>query len=76
MTPYSINKIVIHLFTHESIYDEMFYNFEVIITNDESNEISYFNAYVWDYYKDDILVSLLETFITGARGSILLPLYS
>lgn len=47
-------------YTDEKIYDGMFYNFEVIITNDESNEISYINAYVWDYYKDDMLLSLLE----------------
>ena len=48
-------------YTDENIYDGMFYNFEIIITNDESNEISFINAYVWDYYKDDLLVSLLKT---------------
>lgn len=44
----------------DTIHDGMFYDFELFIADDNNQQIQIVNAYVWDYYRNDRLVSLLE----------------
>lgn len=44
----------------DKIYDGMFYRFEIVFADDEALSINVVNAYVWDYYKDEVLIEYLK----------------
>ena len=54
---YSLEKVA--AYTDEEIRDGMFYNFELISTNENEYVISFLVARVWDYYKNDFLADYL-----------------
>lgn len=47
-------------YTNERIMDGLFFTYEVIIVKKGSPEISCLYAYVWDYWKDEFLISTLN----------------
>ena len=47
-------------FSDTEILDGYFYNFEIVIVDNESNSISYLVSRVWDYYKNPELSKLLN----------------
>lgn len=51
-------------YTDSRIYDGYFFVYEIIAINTETLEADYLYAYVWDYWKNDFLISkLTEVFI-------------
>lgn len=51
-------------YTNNETYDGFFFTFEIIAVNEETCEVRYLFAYVWDYWKDDHLLSELSQFYT------------
>lgn len=47
-------------YTDKRIFDGMFFNFEVISTNENQLKITFLNAHVWDSYRDEVLVDFLR----------------
>lgn len=47
-------------YTDDQILDGMYYNIEVIVENKDAKTISFINARVWDYYKNQMLVDFLH----------------
>lgn len=46
-------------YMNNKIYDGMYYNFEIISVDKSKYTISFLNARVWDYYKDQVLIDYL-----------------
>lgn len=47
-------------YTNTEIYDGYFFVYEIISVNENTLEVNYLYAYVWDYDKDEFLISRLE----------------
>lgn len=47
-------------YTNTKIYDGYFFVYEIISVNENTLEVNYLYAYVWDYTEDEFLISRLE----------------
>lgn len=52
-------------FSDEEILDGYFYNFEIVIVDEENHTISYLVSRVWDYYANPDLSKLLNNVMFG-----------
>lgn len=48
------------LYLDDELLDGMFYDFEIIVANNNSQTIHYLIAHVWDYHRDEKLFDFLE----------------
>lgn len=58
--PVQCSKKTFEEYTDNQTLDGMYYNFEIIVENKDAKMISFINAHVWDYYKDQMLVDFLN----------------
>ena len=54
-------------YTNKQIFDGLSFTYEMITVKENALEINYLYAYVWDYWKDDFLISRLNS-VWGERG--------
>lgn len=47
-------------YTNLEILDGYFFVYEIIATNKQTREVDYLYAYVWDYWKNEFLISKLD----------------
>ena len=48
-------------YANDQVYDGYYFVYEIIAVNEEKPEVSYLYAYVWDYWKNEFLITWLET---------------